>query len=110
MFNTKLILLNIIHALIIMGTIETINTYRTDTNGSWGIGQEMLPSSWKFSNVLVYAIERKAKIIVKPSRGNWWYIKGTNENKSYDEIKEHLIENQNNEYRSNSMTWLISYF
>jgi len=105
-----LILLNNIHALIIMGTIETINTYRTDTNGSWEIGQEMLPSSWNFYNVLVYAMERRAKIIVKPSRGNWWYIKGTNENKSYDEIKDHLIENQNNEYRSNSMTWLISYF
>ena len=106
-----MILLNSIHlSLIIMGTIETINTYRTDTNGSWGIGQEMLPSSWNFYNVLVYAMERKAKIIVKPSRGNWWYIKGTNENKSYDEIKEHLIENQNNEYRSNSITWLISYF
>ena len=105
-----MILINSIHILIIMETIETINTYRTDTNGSWGIGQEMLPSSWNFSNVLVYAMEKKAKIIVKPLRGNWWYIKGTNENKSYDEIKEQLIENQNNEYRSNSVTWLISYF
>ena len=106
-----MILLNSIYlSLIRMGTIETISTYRTDTDGSWGIGQEMLPSSWNFSNVLVYAIERKAKIIVKPSGGNWWYIKGTNENKSYDEIKEHLINNESNAYRRNSITWLISYF
>ena len=93
-----------------MATIKTINTYRTDTIGSWGIGQEMLPSSWKFSNVLLYAIEKKAKVIVKPLTGNWWYIKGTNDNKSYDEIEWHLIDNQNKGYRKNSITWLISYF
>ena len=60
-------------------------------------------------NVLKYAIEIKATIIVKPSRGKYWYIKGIKNNKSYEEIKSHLETNLHARYKVNSKTWLISY-
>ena len=51
----------------------------------------------------------KATMIVKPSRGKFWYIKGTNNKKSLEQIKIHLETNLNSEYKIRSKTWLISY-
>ena len=88
--------------------IYSLNTYHTDTNGSWGIGQESRPSNWTYVQVLEDAIKMKAKVIVKPSRGKW-YIKGINNNKSYDEIKIHLENNEESGYRKESKTILLYY-
>ncbi len=92
-----------------MENIRSLNTYNTDTHSSWGIGQITKPSTWTFEDVLRYAIEIKANIIVKPSKG-MWYIKGINSKKSYEDIKSHLKKNVNSKYKKNSITWLLSYF
>ena len=59
-----------------MESINSLITYNTDTYNSWGIGQTTLESSNSFEYVLNYAINMKAHLIVKPSRGKFWYIKG----------------------------------
>ena len=88
----------------------SLNTYNTDTYNSWGIGHTTKPISWTFENVLNYTIGIKANVIVKPSKGKYWYIKGINNNKTYEDIKNHLETNLNSGYKENSRTWLISYF
>ena len=93
-----------------METIATLHTYNTDLLSSWGIGQTTKPISWTFENVLKYAVNIKAKVIVKPSRGTFWYIKGINNNKKYADIKNHLETNLHARYKENSKTWLLSYF
>ena len=92
-----------------METIRSLNTYKTDTDVSWGLGGVSRPSDWSYSQVLDDAIGMNAKVIVKPSRGNW-YIKGINNNKSYDEIKDHLKINEKRGYKNKSLTRLLSYF
>ena len=74
-----------------------------------GIGNTTLPSSHSFEYVLKYAISIQAHIIVKPSRGKFWYIKGINKNKTYKEIRLHLESNLISNYKPNSKTWLINY-
>ena len=88
-----------------MENLKSLKKYNTDINGSWGIGQETLPFR---KYVLNYAIEKKASIIVKPSRGKYWYIKGIN-NKSYEEIEKHIQENKSSQYKDKSQLWLLSY-
>jgi hypothetical protein len=92
-----------------METIKSLNTYNTDTFNSWGIGHITKPVSLEFENILKCAIDIKATLIVKPSRGKFWYIKGINGNKSYEHIKTHLENNLNSGYKNKSKTWLISY-
>ena len=89
--------------------MESIKIYNTDTFNSWGIGHITKPISWTFESVLTYAINIQAKVIVKPSRGKFWYIKGINNNKSYEDIKHHLETNVISRYKEQSTTWLISY-
>ena len=91
-------------------SLRSIETYNTDTCGSWGIGQETMSANNTFCQVLERAIELKAKIILQTSKTEGvWYIKGTNNNKTYNEIQQHLIDNINSGYRKKSITWLISY-
>jgi hypothetical protein len=92
-----------------METIMSFNTYNTDVFNSWGIGSIKKPIEMDFYDILKDAIEIKATLIVKPSRGNFWYIKGINNTKSYEEIKTQLETNLNSKYKSKSRTWLISY-
>ena len=61
-----------------METINSLNTYNSDVFNSWGIGADTLDSSNSFEYVLKYAINKKAHLIVKPSRGKFWYIKRIN--------------------------------
>jgi len=65
--------------------------------------------SFEFEKILKCAIDMKATLIVKLSRGKFWYIKGTNDPKSYDQIKTHLETNLNSEYKNKSKTWLLYY-
>ena len=92
-----------------MESINSLKTYNTDTYNSWGIGYTTLESSNSFEYVLNYAINIKAHLIVKPSRGKFWYIKGINKNKTYDEIKLHIENNLKSDYKPNSKIWLIKY-
>jgi hypothetical protein len=92
-----------------MESINSLLTYNTDTFNSWGIGSATLESTKSFEEVFNYAIKIKCNLIVKPSRGKYWYIKGINQNKSYEEIKNHIENNLKNGYKSNSKCWLINY-
>ena len=92
-----------------MESINSLITYNTDTYNSWGIGQTTLDSSYSFEYVLNYAINKKAFHIVKPSRSKFWYIKGINKKKTYEEIKLHIENNLSSDYKTNSKTWLIKY-
>ena len=92
-----------------MENITSIIKYNTDTDGSWGIGQYTIDNSYNFEYVLKEAIKNKANVIVKPLRSKFWYIKGINNKKTYQEIKNHIKLNQYNKYREKSQLWLISY-
>ena len=92
-----------------MESINSIIRFNTDVLNSWGIGQTVFQSSYSFEYVLKFAIDMKANIIVRPSRGKYWYIKGINKNKTYEEIKSHIESNLSSNYKSNSKTWLIKY-
>ena len=90
--------------------LKSIETYNTDTYGSWGIGEFKLPKvEYSFSDVLFKATQIKASVIVEPSRGKYWYIKGLNNKKTFNEIKQHLYENKIINYKNKSKTWLINY-
>ena len=92
-----------------MEYINSLITYNTDTYNSWGIGHTTLEASNSFEYVLNFAINMKAYLIVKPSRGKFWYIKGINKNKTYEEIKLHIESNLTAKYKPNSKIWLIKY-
>ena len=92
-----------------METINSLTTYNTDVFNSWGIGAITLDISNSFEHVLKYAISKNAHLIVKPSRGKFWYIKGINKKKSYDEIKSHIESNVTTKYKPKSKSWLIKY-
>ena len=92
-----------------MEKISYLKKYNTDTFNSWGIGQEMISNDISFEKVFEKAIKMKAHIIVKPSRGKYWYIKGTNNKKSFREIEAHLESNLKNNYKKKSNLWLINY-
>ena len=92
-----------------MENITSIVKYETDSENSWGLGQETQPISQTFDEVLKYAISIKANLIVKPSFGKYWYIKGINNKKTTEEIKEHIEQNLLNSYKKKSKCWLITY-
>ena len=92
-----------------MESINSLLTYNTDTFNSWGLGCSTLQISNSFDDVLKYTINIKGNVIVKPSRGKFWYIKGINKNKSYEEIKLHIENNLISKYKPKSKIWLIKY-
>ena len=51
----------------------------------------------------------KAQLIVRPSFGKYWYIKGINNKKTPDEIREHIESNLVSGYKKKSRCWLITY-
>ena len=83
--------------------------YETDTNGSWGLGQVKVaePISGDVTEIFQEAKRIGGRLVVIPSRGNYWYIKGFNMNKSYCDIIEHLRENVKNGYKPKSRTYLL---
>ena len=82
--------------------------YNTDIYGSWNIGQLKIKTENE-KEALNFAFKHQAKVLVKPSSGKYWYIKGINNNKSYTEIELHIKNNQINNYKPNSKTTLINY-
>ena len=92
-----------------MENISSLLTYNTDTFNSWGIGNITIDCDYPFETVLKFAIDKKAHLIVKPSRGKYWYIKGINNKKTYQEIKSHIESNLISEYKPKSKSWLIQY-
>jgi hypothetical protein len=75
-----------------------------------GIGQIAFPKENNtFEDAKNKALEEGAKIIVQPSRGKYWYIKGL-PNKKYkpiDEIRDELTKNVQYNFKPGSTTWLI---
>ena len=92
-----------------MENLTYLQIYNTDIYGSWGIGQQTIDSNESFENVLKVAMKEKAHVIVKPSRGKYWYIKGFNKTKSFNEIESHIEMNNRNNYKKNSTLWLINF-
>uniref|UniRef100_A0A6C0CS19 Uncharacterized protein n=1 Tax=viral metagenome TaxID=1070528 RepID=A0A6C0CS19_9ZZZZ len=82
--------------------------YETDIMGTWGIGQAQIETD-NIYEALNKAFSLKANVIVKPSRGKFYYIKGINNKKSYMQIELHVKNNEINEYKKNSRLWLINY-
>ena len=97
-----------------MEKISLLKKYNTDTYGSWGIGSmkikidKGLGFTTTFFDIIQMAIKMKASVIVKPSRGDYWYIKGFNNSKSFEEIQDHIELNNHNNYRNKSTLWLIN--
>lgn len=92
-----------------MEQIKYLKRYNTDTFGSWGLITFTVNINSSFEEVLKFTISKKAHLIIKPSRGNFWYIKKIREVKYLNDIKQHLIKNQENNYKSKSTLWLIEY-
>lgn len=90
--------------------LDSIMTYNTDLNGSWGVGERrFLKQYYTYHEILFKAINMKAHVIVKPSRGKYWYIKAYNNKKTIEEIKLHLEENDKNNYKNKTITKLLTY-
>lgn len=87
----------------------TEEMFKTDTFGSWGLGSIKVSRIVPFEKVKQYAKEINACLLVVPSRGKFYYLKGFNGKKTYYQIKTHLIENQNNGYKINTRTYLFSW-
>jgi len=83
--------------------------YETDMQGSWGLGQVKvdIPASGDITEIFTQAERLGARLVVKPSRGQYMYIKGFNMNRSYCDIIEHLRENVDKGYKSRSRTYLL---
>ena len=69
----------------------------------------MVSNKVSFEKILEKTIEMRGHIIVTPSRGKYWYIKGINNKKSFEEIEEHIESNMKNNYKTRSNLWLINY-
>ena len=82
--------------------------YETDIMGTWGIGEARIETD-NIYEALNKAFSLKANVIVKPSRGKFYYIKGINNKKSYMQIELHVKNNEISEYKKNSRLWLINY-
>ena len=76
-----------------MEHVSYYQRFNTDTYGSWGIGQKRVSKDTDFQTVLDETIQLRAHVIVKPSYGDWWYIKGIPERntKLYEEIKQYYL-------------------
>jgi hypothetical protein len=101
---------NVKKTFIIKNIIVNTLLYNTDTEGSWGIGQiKLSKDDHSFEDILNRAIEERAHVIVEPSRGKYWYIKGFNNAKTTCEIQKHLDEMTNVNYKNKSKTLFITY-
>lgn len=89
-----------------MNSPLSITTITTDTMSGLGISEDKIQTN-NFIEALQFAMENRAHVLVKPSRGRFYYIKGMN--KTYDEIEQHLIQNRNVQYKQNSTSYLIKY-
>ena len=104
------LIINVKKTFIIKNIIVNTLLYNTDTQGSWGIGQiKLSKDDHSFEDILNRAIEERAHVIVEPSRGKYWYIKGFNNTKTTCEIQKHLDEMTNVNYKNKSKTLLITY-
>tara|TARA_B100001094_G_scaffold9407_1_gene8399 strand:+ start:140 stop:541 length:402 start_codon:yes stop_codon:yes gene_type:complete len=87
---------------------KNITEYNTDSHGSWGMGEIKIPITESFEFVKAKAIEKKAHLIVRPT-GKYWYIKGFNKKKTFQDIKQHIEENLRQKYHPKTKSWLIEY-
>ena len=77
-----------------------------------GLGQkDLCAEANDFQTVLNMAIRERAHVIVLPSNRKKWYIKGLPEKctKSFEEIKQDVLNNVSKDFRSNSTIYLLSY-
>ena len=95
--------------IIYIEDIIYFKLFKTDTFGSWGIGEKKYPiNNYSLSQILNEATKLKAYVVVKPT-GRYYYIKGFNKKKSFEEIKTHIETNEENKYRQNTELYLINY-
>jgi len=95
--------------IIYIEDIIYFKLFKTDTFGSWGIGEKKyLINEYSFPQILNEAKKLKALVVVKPT-GKYYYIKGFNKKKTFEEIKTHIERNEENKYRENTELYLINY-
>jgi hypothetical protein len=76
--------------------------YETDTMSSFGLRQFPVSRDRPYPEVEKIAKDMNYCLIVRPSRGKYYYLKGFNGEKSYKEIKNHLLENVASRYKHHS--------
>ena len=76
--------------------------YETDTMSSFGLREKRVSRDKPYPEVEKEAKRINACLIVRPSRGKYYYLKGFNGEKSYKEIKNHLLENVASRYKPHS--------
>jgi len=92
-----------------MDKVTFYKKYNTDTFGSWDLTTHTLDIYTTFNNVLQFALDMQANLIIKPSRGKFWYIKKLKDNLNINNLEEHINNNQINNFKPNSTLWLIKY-
>lgn len=83
--------------------------FNTDLVNSFGSGEKKYPRTMSFEEIYDIAIQKKAMVICRPNTGNFWYIKSFNGKKTFQQIKNHIHNNIENQYRPNTKLWLIAY-
>ena len=81
--------------------------YNSDSGKKDLSTEKIMPISSSFDEVLNYAIQLGAILIVKDN--NRYYIKGLHHKFSYDEVKERIEENIKNKFFSKRKCYLIRY-
>ena len=92
--------------------------YNTDVDLP-AVTQKKFPlSDWSLEDIRKKAIELNAKLIVKPNKGKYWYVKGmwddmepgtiAGHNNSYEELKNNLVANVDRGYKKFSKSILLA--
>ena len=92
-----------------MDQVIFFKQYNTDTFGSLNLTTKTLDINTTFNDVIKFALDIQANLIVKPSRGNFWYIKKLNEPIQVNNLEEHINTNQINNFKPKTTLWLIKY-
>jgi len=80
--------------------------YETDTMSSFGLRQFPVSRDIPYPEVEKIAKDMNACLIVRPSRGKYYYLKGFCGNKNYNQIKNHLLNNVASRYKYHSKSCL----
>ena len=76
--------------------------YKTDTMSSFGLKEKRVSRDIPYHQVERIAKRMNACLIVRPSRGKYYYLKGFCGSKTHSQIKNHLLENVASKYKHHS--------
>ena len=90
-----------------------IKSYNTDS-GDRDLPEKRYENTYTFKQILDIAYEKKAPLIIKTSyfseeKQGSWYVKG-NSDTNYEELKDKIERNLNQNFKPNRICYLIKYF